>query len=89
VLSHVQCGRSNLGYTISNQTVGIILKRHGLASAPERHKASTWKEFVRAHMDLLVATDFFTAEVWTWGGLVTYYVLFFIQIATREVHVAG
>jgi hypothetical protein len=40
-------------------------------------------------MDLLVATDFFTAEVWTWGGLVTYYVLFFIQIATREVHVAG
>jgi hypothetical protein len=27
-------------------------------------------------MDVLVATDFFTAEVWTLGGLVTYYVLF-------------
>jgi transposase InsO family protein len=40
-------------------------------------------------MDVLVATDFFTAEVWTLGGLVTYYVLFFIRLGTREVHVAG
>ena len=40
-------------------------------------------------MDVLVATDFFTTEVWTWCGLVTYYILFFIRINTREVHVAG
>ena len=40
-------------------------------------------------MDVLVATDFFTAEVWTLGGLVTYYVLFFLRLGTREVHVAG
>ena len=40
-------------------------------------------------MDVLVATDFFTTEVWTWCGLVTYYILFFIRISTREVHVAG
>jgi putative transposase len=38
---------------------------------------------------VLVATDFFTTEVWTSCGLVTYYVLFFIRISTREVHVAG
>jgi hypothetical protein len=36
-----------------------------------------------------VATDFFTAEVWTTAGLVTYYVLFFIHLASRKVHVAG
>jgi len=36
-----------------------------------------------------VATDFFTAEVWTLGGLVTFYVLFFLRLGTREVHVAG
>jgi hypothetical protein len=30
------------------------------------------KEFIRTHMDVLVATDFFTAEVWMWYGLVTY-----------------
>jgi putative transposase len=40
-------------------------------------------------MDVLVATDFFTAEVWTWGGLVTYYVLFFIHLESRKVHMAG
>jgi transposase InsO family protein len=40
-------------------------------------------------MDMLVATDFFTVEVWTWGGLVTYYVLFFIHLGSRQVHVAG
>jgi transposase InsO family protein len=80
---------ANLGYTISNQAVGNILKRHGLPPAPERKTTTTWKEFIRTHLDVLVATDFFTAEVWTLGGLVTYYVLFFIRLSTREVHVAG
>src|SRR5499426_361751 len=80
---------ANLGYTLSDQTVGNILKRHGIPPAPERKTTSTWKEFIRTHMDVLVATDFCTAEVWTLGGLVTSYVLFFIRLGTREVHVAG
>jgi putative transposase len=80
---------ANLGYTISDQTVGNILKRHGLPPAPERKTTSTWTEFIRAHMDVLIATDFFTAEVWTLGGLVTYYVLFFIHLGSRQVPVAG
>ncbi len=80
---------ANLGYTVSDQTVGNILKRHGIAPAPERKTTTTWKEFIRTHMDVLVATDFFTAEVWTLGGLVTYYVLFFIHLGSRQVHIAG
>ena len=80
---------ANLGYTISDQTVGNVLKRHGLAPAPERKMTTTWKEFIRTHLDLLVATDFFTAEVWTLSGLVTYYVLFFIRLGSRKVHIAG
>jgi transposase InsO family protein len=79
----------HLGYTISAQTIGNILKRHGLPPAPERKKTTTWKEFIRTHMDVLVATDFFTAEVWTMAGLVTYYVLFFIHLGSRRIHVAG
>jgi putative transposase len=79
----------HLGYTISDQTVGNILKRHGIPSAPERKKTTTWSEFIRTHTDVLVATDFFTTEVWPWCGLVTYYILFFIQLASRKVHVAG
>src|SRR5215467_4409676 len=40
-------------------------------------------------MDVLVATDFFTTAVWTLGGLVTYYILFFIHLGSRQVSVAG
>ena len=80
---------ANLGYTISDQTAGNILKRHGIPPAPERKTTTTWKEFIRTHRDVLVATDFFTAEVWTLGGLVTYYVLFFMHLGSRKVHVAG
>src|SRR5215813_8395912 len=80
---------ANLGYTISDQTVGNILKRHGISPAPEREKTTTWHEFIRAHMDVLVATDFFSAEVWSWSGLVTYYVLFLMHLSSRKVHVAG
>jgi putative transposase len=79
----------HVGYTISDQTVGNILKRHGIPPAPKRKEMTTWQEFIRTHLDVLVATDFFTTEVWTWCGLVTYYLLFFIRISTREVHVAG
>ncbi len=50
---------------------------------------TTWKEFIRSHMEMLWATDFFSTEVWTLGGLVTFYVLFFIKLDTREVHIAG
>jgi transposase len=80
---------ANLGYTISDQTVGDILKRHGLPPAPERKTTTTWKEFIHTHMEVLVAADFFTAEVWTLGGLVTYYVLFFIHLGSRKVEIAG
>jgi putative transposase len=80
---------ANLGYTISDQTVGNIIKRHGLAPAPARRTTTTWKEFIRTHLDLLVATDFFTAEVWTLSGLMTYYVLFFIHLGSRKVHIVG
>jgi putative transposase len=43
-------------------------------------------------MEVMLATDFFTTEVWTWGGLVTDYILFFIffiRLDTRQVHIAG
>ena len=59
---------ANLGLTVSAQTVGNILKRYGIPPAPERKRTTTWKEFIRTHLDLLVATDFFTAEVWTLGA---------------------
>jgi transposase InsO family protein len=52
--------------------VSNILKRHGLPPVPERKTTTTWKEFIRTHLDVSIATDFITAAVWTLGGLVTY-----------------
>src|SRR5215831_10534309 len=43
---------ANLGLTVSHQTVGNILKRHGLPPAPERNKIMTWGEFIRTHMEV-------------------------------------
>ena len=80
---------ANIGHEVSDQTVGNILKRHGIPPAPERGKTTTWREFIRSHQAVLAATDFFTTEVWTVSGLVTYYVLFVLHVATRRVHIAG
>ena len=80
---------ANLGHSISDRTVGNILRRYNLTPAPERSRTTTWKEFIRAHMEVLAGTDFFTVEVLTWRGLVTYYVLFFIEIGSRRVWVGG
>ena len=63
---------ANLGYEISDQTVGNVLQRHGLPPAPERKRTTTWAAFIRTHLALLAGTDFFTAEVLTLRGLVTY-----------------
>ncbi len=80
---------ANLGHSVSDQTVGNILRRHGIAPAPQRKLTTTWKEFIRSHMAVLAGTDFFTVEVLTWRGLVTYYVLFFLHLETRGVTIAG
>jgi len=80
---------ANLGHQVSDQTVGNILRRHGIGPVPQRSQTTTWKEFIRRHMDVLAGTDFFTVEVLTWRGLVTYYVLFFIHLESRRVSIAG
>src|SRR3979490_2570253 len=80
---------ANLGHEISDQTVGNVLRRHGLPSAPARKRTTTWAAFIRVHQAVLAGTDFFTVEVLTLRGLVTYYVLFFIHLESRKVDIAG
>jgi putative transposase len=80
---------ANLGHEISDQTVGNILKQHGIDPAPERKRKTTWKMFIKSHWEVLASIDFTTVEVWTRGGLVTYYLLFVMELATRRVHFAG
>ena len=51
---------ANLGYMISDQTVGNVLQRYGLPPARERKRTTTWAVFIRTHLALLAGTDFFT-----------------------------
>src|SRR6266513_2268186 len=80
---------ANLGHRLSGETVGNVLRRHGIAPAPKRKQSISWKNFFRSHWDVLVGMDFFTTEVLTLKGLTTYYVLFFIHLESRQVKLAG
>jgi transposase InsO family protein len=80
---------SNLGHEIARSTIAEILSRHGIEPAPERGRKTTGKEFLSRHGELIVTTDFFTVEVWTRRGLQRFLVLFFIELSTRKVEIAG
>jgi len=80
---------ANLGYKLGRGTIRGIPKEHGLEPAPERGKGMPWSVLLRAHWKALTAADFFTVEVWSWRGLLTPYVLFVIELATRRVRIAG
>jgi putative transposase len=62
---------ANLGYVISDQTVGNVLRRNDLSPAPERKRTTPWSVFIRTHLALPGGTDFFTAKVLTLRGPVT------------------
>jgi transposase InsO family protein len=86
----IQGALANLGHLIDKTTVRNILRRHHLEPAPQRRKAGmSWAQFLKMHWEVLAATDFFTVEVVTWQGLMTYYVLVVMELATRRVHIAG
>jgi putative transposase len=63
-----------------------VLKRAGIVPAPQRRKNSNWRTFLRHYQQQMLACDFFTIETAT---LKTLYILFFIELGTRQVHLAG
>jgi putative transposase len=87
--NRIQGAVRNLGYSISDTAIAKILKAHGIDPAPDRKRPGNWKEFLSTHWDVLASVDFKTIGVWTKKGLVNYYLLFFMELATRRVHLAG
>jgi transposase InsO family protein len=86
----IQGALANLGHHFDKLTMRNILRRHHMEPAPQRRKAGmSWTQFLKLHWEVLAATDFFTVEVAIWHGLVTYYTLFVMDLATRRVHIAG
>jgi transposase InsO family protein len=86
--TRIQGAMANLGHEVGRGTIASILREHGIDAAPERDKHMPWSTFLRARWECLVATDFLTVEVCTIKGLVTHYILFFIDIANRAVKIA-
>jgi transposase InsO family protein len=85
--TRMQGALKNLGHEVGRSTIARILRAHGLPPVPNR--PTSWQTFLRAHWGAIAGADFFTTEVWTWRGLVTFYTVFVIDLATRRVQVLG
>jgi len=83
----IQGELKKLDHRVARSTIANTLRANG--SRPSSERPMAWRTFLRAHADVIAATDFFTVEVWTARGLVTHYVLFVVRHSTRAVHIAG
>jgi hypothetical protein len=81
----IQGELKKLGIRVAATTIRAVLLGNGLGPAPRRASV-TWRAFLRAQASGIIATDFFTVET---VRLKTLYVLFFIELHTRQVRLAG
>jgi hypothetical protein len=74
-----------LGHRLGVRSVRNILKRHRVTPVSQRSTGS-WRSFLRHYKEQILAFDFFTVDtIW----LKTIYVLFYIELGTRRIHLAG
>ena len=85
--TRIQGALQNVGRCVGRSTIRRILKAAGLPPVPQRQ--TSWQTFLKAHWGGIAGADFFTTEVWTWRGLVTYYTVFVIDLASRRVQILG
>src|SRR5215831_5584126 len=85
--TRIQGALKNVGHRVGRSTIRRILKAAGLPPVPQR--PTSWQTFLGAHWGAIAGADFFTTEVWTWKGLVTYYTVFIIDLASRRVQILG
>ena len=85
--TRIQGALKNVGHRVGRSTIRRILKAAGLPPVPQR--PTSWQTFLNAHWGAIAGADFFTTEVWTWQGLVTYYTVFVIDLASRRVQILG
>jgi transposase InsO family protein len=85
--TRIQGALKNLGHRVARSTIAAILKADGIPASAQR--PMSWQVFLQAHWRALIAADFFTTEVWTARGLVTYYTLFVIELHSRRAQIVG
>jgi transposase InsO family protein len=79
----------NLGHEIGRNTIKRVLAQEGIDPAPTRRTRYSWATFIKAHLGVIAAADFFTVEALGLLGLVRFHVFFVMDIATRKVTIAG
>ena len=85
--TRIQGALKHVGHRVGRSTVARILNAAGVPPVPER--PTSWQTFLRAHWGAIAGANFFTTEVWTWRGLVTFYTVFVIDLASRRVQILG
>jgi putative transposase len=85
--TRIQGALENIGHRVGRSTIRRVLKAAGMPPVPQR--PTSWQTFLSAHWGAIAGADFFTTEVWTWRGLVTYYTVFVIDLASRRVQILG
>src|ERR1700676_162480 len=60
---HIAGALADFGHKISDQSVCTILRRRAIAPSPKRRQSTTWRDFIRSHLDVLAGRDFFTVGV--------------------------
>jgi transposase InsO family protein len=83
----IQGALKNVDHRVGRSTIRRILQVAALPPVPQR--PTSWQSFLNAHWGAIAGADFFTTEVWTWQGLVTYYTVFMIDLASRRVQILG
>ena len=77
---------AKLGHRVGRSTIAALLRRHLIPPAPTRDRGTSWRTSYRHYRQQILACDFFQVETL---GLQTLFVLFFIEVRTRQVHLAG
>ena len=85
--TRIQGALKNVGHRVGRSTIARVLRAHGIP--PGGQRATPWRTFMQAHWPALVAADFFTTEVWTTRGLVTYYTAFVIELQSQRLQILG
>jgi hypothetical protein len=86
-ITRIQGALKNVGHCVGRSTIRRVLKAAGLPPVPQR--PSSGQTFLNAHWGVIAAADFFTTDVWTCRGLVTYYTVFVMDLASRRVQIVG
>lgn len=78
-----------LALRTSRSSIRRVLADEQILPDPDRHAPkgvqTPWRKFIKMHMNVMVACDFFCKTVWTPLGRKTAYVLSFIHLGSRKV----